>query len=800
LPNDAYPILENAIVWREQIRRKQGFTNIENGNPASSQLSRLLTAAAFTTVASTGTYPQTFSFSVITQLIAAGSITAQESNAGIATGSASNPISIVIGAQTLTDSTGTGTLTVSGAGPITAALLSYSRGNLILTVSSALGATAATFTGFYYPLLPVMGLRIEETADSAFDTTVAWDTVYAYVYNNASNSWNEFLPGTTWTGTNSQFMWTTNYFLDKSGFKVFWATNNKDPIRYTNGQGGTNWVNFAPIVNAGGGTLTNCLAMLPFRGRLVVFNTTIAGSDGGIFTNQVRWSAIGTPFTVVSPIVTTVNANAWRDDIRGQGGFLNIPTSEDIVAVGFVRDNLVIYCERSTWQLRYTGRTIAPFQIERVNSELGAQSTFSAVQFDTSLVGIGDKGVVECDSYKSERIDIKIPDIVFSFTNAMNEGNTRIQGIRDFVSRLAYWTYPSNDRAVSTTQGIFPNKLLTYNYENDSWAIFDNSFTALGTFQTTVDRTWVNTMIPWIDCDFPWISEPDGDPVIVAGNQQGFVVILGNFVQDYGSTGASNNDPNLVITAITGNSTTATVITSPNHNLQGYDADDGSYPYDAIIEISGILPGTPFANLNTGIDPNTGLPFNNNNGIFAAQVIDANTFKLMVYNPTTLQFSTPQLDAPNTGYLGTGYIAVRDNFNVTSKKFNFLEEGQNIQMGYFDILMASTPSGAISVNVYIDYDDDNATNTLPSNVIATGSTSYQPDTFFNATIPTTKGGIGNVIGSKYWQRVYCPTRGNFLTLQYEFNNAQMAGIEQTQDVEIDAQVLWMRRAGRLTAP
>jgi len=103
--------------------------------------------------------------------------------------------------------------------------------------------------------------------------------------------------------------------------------------------------------------------LIPFRGRLLAFNTF----EGQLLTTSVqyrqriRWAAIGNPFTEVSPIVSVVSADAWRDDITGKGGFLDIPTAEDIVAVGFVRDNLVIFCESSTWQLRYTGRSIAPF-------------------------------------------------------------------------------------------------------------------------------------------------------------------------------------------------------------------------------------------------------------------------------------------------------------------------------------------------------------------------------------------------------------------------------------------------------
>jgi len=115
--------------------------------------------------------------------------------------------------------------------------------------------------------------------------------------------------------------------------------------------------------------------------------------------------------------------------------------------------------------------------------------------------------------------------------------------------------------------------------------------------------------------------------------------------------------------------------------------------------------------------------------------------------------------------------------------------------------MSSTESGqpgAISLNVYLDYDDSRASNTVPQNDINDGSVNPTPDTFFNAVIPTTQSTISNVSGSKFWQRVYCATRASFLTLEYTFSNAQLAGVEQECNVQIDAQILHIRKAGRMT--
>jgi hypothetical protein len=766
LPDDAYPNLQNAYVWRERIKRKRGYQ----------LLGRLQRNIGTTNNLGNNT---------------GISITPIPINPGIAT--------FQIGTDTFTDAGGVGPLVTLLSNNL-AALATLNRTTGVFKVTGSVPLTAIQ----YFPGLPVMGLRILENANSENDTTVAFDQCYAYTFNSGLNQWQEFIAGTTWNAHNASpsgvdFFWSTNYWISYStpnpfntpGNKLFWVTNNTgqygtlaDPPRITDG---ISWVNFdSSTWNQIDATtlLFNFLCMLPYRGRMVTFNTYEGPTKASAvnYSNRIRWSTIGNPFIPYS--AGPPAKGSWRDDIRGQGGFLDIPTSEDIVSVGFVRDNLVIYCERSTWQLRYTGRSISPFQIERVNSELGVEGTFSSVQFDTSLVGIGDKGIVECDSYKSERIDIKIPDFVFQF-NSTNSGPSRVQGIRDFVNRLAYWTVPiAEDYDPKVGTGIFPNQRLVYNYENDSWALFNDSLTCLGTYQAQSSRTWLNTPIPWIECNFPWINQPQADPLIVAGNQQGFVEILNELTV---------NDVSLYIQNIVGYDTTPTIITSPNHNMST----------DFVVKISGIPPTSNFSNLNTGINPNTGLPYNANNGVFGIIVNDANTFQLMIYNTVSQEFSTPQLDPSGQAYNGLGYLAIVENFSIISKKFNFLDEGQSIQLGYLDILMDSTENtnpGAISLNVYLDYDDINVSNKVPQNDINNGSSIATPDTFFNSIIPTTQSTTSNIRGTKFWQRVYCATRANFLTLEYTFSNAQLAGEEQQQDIQIDAQVLWIRRAGRLTQP
>lgn len=746
LPDDAYPVLENAYVWRERIKRRQGLETL-------GRFSRNLSSQALGNLDGSG------NFSGNIRSILSLQATSQ----------------LKIGTLTLTDGTnnytdnGFGVLTGSPAGSGT---INYTTMAITITGGDPAGSLLAAFS--YFPGLPAMGLRNRELSSINVEQTIGFDTVYAYRFTGGN--WQEFIPGTTWTGTNFNFFWSTNYWVDSSNNKLFWVTNfsgtTGDPIRYTNG---ATWTDFGPTASPTTGQidnaspnpnfLTQCLCLLPFRGRLVAFNTyegnTLATSVNR--SNRIRWSAIGNPLTTFTapPLAPGQQQGSWIDDLSlsGTGGFLDIPTSESIVSVGFVRDNLVVYCERSTWQLRYTGRSISPFQIEKVNSELGAESTFSAIQFDTSLVGIGDKGIVECDSYKSERIDIKIPDLVFEFKNE-NEGTERVHGVRDFQQRLAYWTYVYNPPDNNAYDGTYPNRRLVYNYENDSWAIFTDSLTCLGTFQNPVSRTWSTSHFSWQQANFPWFDIPAQFPSIIGANQQGYVMYLSSNLEPKVS-----NDATLTIQNITGNTTTPTVITSNDHNLVN----------GQVISINNIPTGTPFEGLN--------------DGKFGVIIVDKDNLQLWVYDPSTQEFTIPQTNPPGT-YIGGGEISVRDGFNITSKKFNYLDEGENIQMGYVDVLMDNTSNGAITYNVYLDYNNSTPINRLPQNVDSFGN----PDTFFNYVVPTSSS--GGIQSSKSWRRVYCPVRGNFVTVQWTLSNEQLIGEEQESNVQIDAQVLWFRRAGK----
>ena len=136
--------------------------------------------------------------------------------------------------------------------------------------------------------------------------------------------------------------------------------------------------------------------------------------------------------------------------------------------------------------MAYTGNQAQPFVWQKINTELGAESTFASVPFDQAVLNVGAQGFHACNGYNVSRIDERIQKEIFKISTA-NNGVKRVYGIRDYFEQLTYWSYPSLE---NESDQVFPNKFFTYNYENQSWATNDDTFTALGYFEQPVGVTW----------------------------------------------------------------------------------------------------------------------------------------------------------------------------------------------------------------------------------------------------------------------------------------------------------------------
>ncbi len=421
--------------------------------------------------------------------------------------------------------------------------------------------------------------------------------------------------------------------------------------------------------------------IIPYYGRLLALNVFEGPNASGatnIF-NRCRFSQVGNP----------LQRDAWISSIPGKGGFIDAPTNESIVSARFYKNTLIVAFERSTWQLRYVGDFSLPFLWERISSDFGSESTFSTVLFDDGVLAVGDKAIVASSGNNIERIDLDIPDTVFEFNNRDN-GKERVHGIRDFFKELVYWTY--SEGGIRRT---FPNRVLLYNYRNNTYAIFRDNVTVFGELTTPTGMLW-DLETPW-DGDTSWDkSLPAEFPTIISGNQQGWI----HWYQypDAETTADADTNTNehesLSITGITLSNTLSISLEVINHNLEAGE----------IIFITNLL----FANPTTDTTVTTNL---NDRFYRIVTRTDANNIILEQWNFTTQQYEstshneiafTPDPDNSDT-YMGGGQVALIQNISIITKDFNpYIDLGSQIKMSYVDFMTDSTPNSAISVDVIID--------------------------------------------------------------------------------------------------
>ena len=493
IPDEAFAQLKNAYVWRGRIKKRFGTRYIGSSTVASEyeQITSRLRIKIGTTNAGTGILDWT------TAPLPVGSVFKIGQMFSAAT-------------QLFTVITATGLMISTGAGSGT---FDTTNGHYSVDI----GAAAAVDV-YWYPSEPVMGFVTHEQGAVNDEFTYAFDTRFAY--KRLAAGWDR-LGTAIWSSTDYNFFWGENWRGLATEDYVLFVTNNSaaDHVRYWDGAA---WANLVPTYNLAGNTIDGCRLIVLFKDRLLFLNTWESKGGAAVqFQNRVRYCQNGTPLVAGAGS----DATAWHEgtSTTGKGGYIDAPTKEAIISAKILRDRLIVFFERSTWELVPTGNKITPFVFQRINSEIGAESTFSTILFDKVLLGVGDTGIHACTGANVDRIDEKIPQEVFKFHNG-NQGIDRVAGIRDYYSELAYWTIP--DQAENPT---YPTQVLVYDYKNRTWSLNDDSITAFGYIQNLDDLTWADLdYLTWAEWETEWNSGSRQSEYrnIIAGNQEGYTLLV----------------------------------------------------------------------------------------------------------------------------------------------------------------------------------------------------------------------------------------------------------------------------------
>lgn len=614
------------------------------------------------------------------------------------------------------------------------------------TTSGALiinGAAAATAV-FFYPSEPIMGFSMYESGPINNHTAIAYDNQYAYKFSGGS--WNKFGPATQWHGNDTNYYWSCNWRGSNPQDTALFVSNyhaavgaavpaTDDPLWYYDG---STWTSYTPTIFATGDKVLTAKIILPFKDQLILLNTIEQNNAGTVntqYVNRCRYSAVGDPTVIADSFLEATQPNS-----RGAGR-ITAPTKEEIISAAFIKDRLIVYFERSTWELVYTGNPAEPFLFQRLNSEFGSESTFSTVPFDKEVLTIGTNGITACNGANVERIDEKIPQQVFEIVNEYT-GLIQIQGVRDYFHEMVYWTFPSDN--LSNLNG-FPNKILAFNYKNQTWSLFDDCVTAFGYFEQQEDMTWASISTPWARMTSSWSSGllQSQQRQILLGNQQGFISLVDQEL--------TSNSKAMQISEMSYAASGILTLRIIDHNLNNED-------FIQILDAQGVVI--------TGTD------------IYKIDIYDKDNVTIFPSNFTGT-------------YTGGGTVRRISKIDIKSKQWNpYIEKGTNFSISKLDFCIQKTPSGKITINYSTNSTSESlveqATNTraqLGDNVL---------EMFPYDLYPIEQ------LQERLWHSIYLSSQGNCVQIRMYHTDSQMSDATiSLQDFELEGLTLTLAPSGRV---
>lgn len=334
----------------------------------------------------------------------------------------------------------------------------------------------------------VMGIFENVLPDSTKELLV-FSKEFLYVYNSGTDQFDQvaFTSVIAIAGfgiTNNEDYISGTTYLTKSGTKRFVFTS-----RGMNTNGGAGAVYFYESVVGGVKLFTNAVDNPDFQQP--------AASIGNLLrATMVAWFGERLNLFVPETTVAIYNQGILYSGIRdasGNGDKFNVPgsgmiqcdTYELMKGALINGDIMIMNFQRSNWALEKTRDAFNPYFVRKIPSVLGTDAGFSAVSWAYEVKSAGKTGMVTTDGRRSLRFDDKIPYLT---QDEIDQSEFELTyGGFDRVNEQFLFAYrDTTSNLASATQ----DKVLIYNYKENTWAINDQRFSVFGQTDLGQSLTW----------------------------------------------------------------------------------------------------------------------------------------------------------------------------------------------------------------------------------------------------------------------------------------------------------------------
>jgi hypothetical protein len=391
------------------------------------------------------------------------------------------------------------------------------------------------------------------------------------------------------------------------------------------------------------GNVVRARYVIWFGERLNFFRpqTTVAQFDQGILYSGIRDLA----------------GNGDKFNVPG-AGLLSCDTFEQINGAVVMGDVVAMNLQRSNWILEKTRDVFNPYFVRKIPSVIGTDAPYSSVFWGYEVKSIGKTGFISTDGRTSLRFDDKLP--YFTRDSVNNEEFELTYGGFDRWNNQFLFSYRKDN---SNLADVTQDSVVTYNYEEESWAINNMRFSVFGQAQAGINLTWndidENHQKSWLRMDTTddvWdkIGVTAETQKTLAGDNRGFVYQLDTQFNDYYSTVTNITNANPCVITVSESS---------------YDIGDEIvlYGVEGMTQING-----------------------------RSLVVTARTDTLITINLDTSDLSK------YSAYTGNGSLTKFINFFVQTNPFNpFREEGRKVYVSHVELLLDKF-SGEVNMDVLQD--------------------------------------------------------------------------------------------------